>query len=108
MNIIIYTEDFEPITVIDLPLEVLDTAEKKGGIMLALKHRDNQTSLIQVDCHKLKWIDGSTKIIFVTKEEELALLLCPEWLVGQKAVVGTYERSIKILTNKLTKFKRND
>ena len=36
MNVVIYTTDFEPITVIDLPRQVLDKLEQNGGIRLAL------------------------------------------------------------------------
>lgn len=108
MNILIYTEDFEPITAIDLPLDILDSAEKNGGIMLALRKNERESVLVQIDCHKLQWIDGSTRPVFVTKDEELALVLKPAWLVGQKAVVMAYERTVEILTQKLKKLRSDD
>ena len=37
MNVIIYTRDFEPITAIDLPVDLLKRAEQDGRIGLALK-----------------------------------------------------------------------
>lgn len=108
MNTIIYSVDFEPITVVELPLNVIESAEQKGGIMLALR-KDNETSgLIKVDCHKIIWADGTLRSVFITADEELALLLKPEWLVGQKGVIGAYQRTLKILTDKLKKLRSDD
>lgn len=108
MNIIIYSEDFEAITSVDLPISVIDSAEQRGGITLALNKSDGPTALINVSCHRIIWIDGSIKSVLVTKDEELALLLKPDWLVGQKAVIGAYQRTLKILTDKLKKFRPED
>ena len=109
MNVIIYSEDFEPITLVDLPLSVLESAETKGGIMIALKRGpDDNPPLIKVDCHKISWIDGSTKTILVTKDEEHALLLKPAWIVGQKAIINAYERTIDILTTKVKNMNKDN
>ena len=108
MNVIIYTKDFEPITVIDLPLDILEAAERDGSIGLALRNniKSDETlrlpHIIKVNCYKIVWFDGTLKPILVTNEEEDALKLKPEWLVGQRAVVKAYERTLKILTDKLT------
>lgn len=107
MNVIIYTRDFEPITAIDLPLDILEAAERDGAIGLALRTpiRSDETlrlpHIIQLECYKIKWLDGTLKSILITGEEEHALKLKPEWLVGQRAVVHAYERTLKILTGKL-------
>lgn len=108
MNTIIYSKDFEPITAVDLPIEVLDSAEKKGGIMLALRGSTEPDRLIHVDCVKVQWIDGSQKPILIAHEEELALLLKPDWLVGQRMVIKAYDRTLKILADKLKKIKPED
>ncbi len=107
MNVIIYTRDFEPITAIDLPLDILEAAERDGFIGLAMRApiRSDEAltlpTMIKVECFKIPWIDGSLKSILVTREEEQALRLKPEWLVGQRAVVKAYERTLKILSDKL-------
>lgn len=108
MNIIIYSYDFEPITAIELPLDIIEAAERDGGLMLALKKAEGPNPFIRVDCHKLPWLDGSLKTVFITKDEELALLLKPEWLVGQKGVIGAYQRTLKVLTDKLQKLRPED
>lgn len=114
MNVILYTRDFEPITSIELPLDLLEAGERDGVIGLALKvppGSDGTLTLpkiIRVECHKIKWFDGTSKPILITDNEEDALRLRPEWLVGQRAVVRAYQRTLKILTDKLKKMKSDD
>ena len=114
MNVIIYTRDFEPITSIDLPLDLLKRAEQDGRIGLALKipPESGETlrlpKIIQVDSFQVKWIDGTYKQVLVTAEEEDALRLKPEWLVGQRAVIRAYQRTLNILTQKLRKTRPED
>lgn len=108
MNTIIYSKDFEPITAIELPIDILESAERNGSIMLVLKKSDTENALVRVDCTRIVWPDGSMKPVMTTEDEELALLLKPAWLVGQKTVVGAYQRTLKILTDKLKKFRSED
>lgn len=114
MNVILYTRDFEPITCIELPLSVLEAGERDGVIGLALKIPPGSEGtltlpkIIKVECHKIKWFDGSLRSILITDEEVDALRLKPSWLVGQRAVVKAYERTLKILANKLRKLKSDD
>ena len=108
MNTIIYSVDFEPITCIDLPIDVLESAERKGGLLLALKGTTDEDNIIQISTEKITWQDASTKTVLVTQQEEQALLLKPDWLVGQKVVVGAYQRTLKILTDKLKKSRPGD
>ena len=114
MNVIIYARDFEPITSIELPIDLLEAAERDGRIGLALKtpvSSDGTLTLpkiITLDCFKIRWIDGSYKPVLVTTEEEDALRLKPEWLVGQRAVIKVYERTLKILSDKIRKIRPED
>lgn len=114
MNVIIYARDFEPITSIDLPVDLLKRAEQDGRIGLAIKTPPNSDGtltlpkIIPVECFKIKWIDGSYKPVLVTEHEEDALRLKPEWLVGQRAVIKVYDRTLKILSNKIKKMSGND
>jgi hypothetical protein len=111
MNIIIYTKDFEPITVLDLPLEILESAERNGVIGIELKPPPGSnlgSRLIKVECFKIRWLDDTIKPILVSDDEIDILMLKPEWLVGQKALVGAYQRSLTILTDKIKKTKSDD
>lgn len=114
MNVIIYTKDFEPITAIDLPIDILESAERDGSIGLTIRSPISSTQtlrlpvLIIIDCIGVPWIDGSIKPILITQDEEQALRLKPEWLVGQRAVVKAYQRTLTILTNKLNKLSSED
>ena len=114
MNVILYTRDFEPITCIDLPLDLLEAGEKDGYFNLVLKQpvAPGQTLTlpkpILVECLKINWLDGTLKSVLVTADEEPALMLKPEWLVGQRVVVKAYERMIRLLTDKIKKTRPND
>jgi ABC-type thiamine transport system ATPase subunit len=108
MNVILYTTDFEPITVIDLPVDILEKVERHGILNLIVSVGGDTQRVVQVIAHKINWIDGSKKVVLTTEQEALALSLQPEWLTGQVAVVKAYRRTVKILTDKLQKLKGNN
>jgi len=103
MNVVIYTKDFEPITVIDLPLSLLDDMERKGGVKLAIPALNNNGSIVTCTLllRNLRWMDGTTKPILITLDEEVALMLKPNWLPGQRASVNLYEECIQGLVKRL-------
>ena len=103
MNVVIYTKDFEPITVIDLPLSLLDDMERKGGIKLAIPALNDNGSIVTCTLllRNLRWMDGTTKPIIITLDEEIALALKPNWLPGQRAAVNYYEECIQALIKRL-------
>ena len=37
MNTVLYTQDLEPITVVELPLWLLETAEREGAVKVSVK-----------------------------------------------------------------------
>ena len=37
MNVVLYTNDFEPITILDLPLWLLDRLEEQGAVRVAVR-----------------------------------------------------------------------
>lgn len=108
MNTIIYSTDFEPITAVDLPLYFIESAEKNGKAILVMKKSETENMSVLISCHKITWVDGTTKSVLVTEDEEAALMMKPEWLVGQKALVNAYRRTLNILTNKLKKLRPED
>jgi hypothetical protein len=121
MNVVIYTADFEPITVLDLPPWLLDQMEKVGGVRIAVQdpvkdvlrlsgERITMPELktVHVLCEKLRWRDGTLKPILVTPDEELALMLRPEWLPGQRAAINNYKGTISYLTSELVKAMRKN
>jgi hypothetical protein len=117
MNVVIYTQDFEPITVIDLPVWLLEQMEQQGSVRVAVlqpvrtttgnDHADFQMPpIVTIYCEKLRWKDGTTKPILITYDEELALTLRPEWLPGQQGAVNNYKQHIRNLTNSLIRVMR--
>jgi hypothetical protein len=116
MNVILYTTDFEPITVIDLPMWMLDHLERYGGVKVAIKRPITADFVEKVavgtiegpECvtirqARLRWPDGSAKTILVTEDEELALTLKPEWLPGQRLQIQNHEAAILFLGKALKK-----
>jgi hypothetical protein len=104
MIVILYTEDFEPIIPIDLPLWLLDRLEMEGAVRVAVNKPkgftdekipvgmvDNEDMpTVRIRYEKLRWHDDTLKTILVTPDEELALSLNPDWLPGQRAPIQMY------------------
>jgi hypothetical protein len=114
VNVVVYTTDFEPITVIDLPRQVLDKIEQNGGIRLALGPDKDESgksitpTICTVIMCKVRWFNGEEKPILVTKDEESALLLKPDWLPGQRGVYNLLYNHIKNLTKQLINLNGNN
>lgn len=107
MNVVLYTVDFEPITVIDLPRWLLDRAERQGAIKIALKGGPNP-QVIVVHCKKIHWLDGRLKSILITKDEVSALTLTPNWLPGQTQVIQSAQKLIHRLHSKVIELMRKN
>jgi hypothetical protein len=120
MNVVLYTIDLEPITILDLPMWLLEQMEKQGAVRVAVVKPPTwinaQTPVaetpgmetVTIYCERLHWRDGSIKRILVTPDEELALALKPEWLPGQRAAVQSYQNAIRHLTEQLIKAMRKN
>lgn len=119
MNVVLYTTDLEPITILDLPLWLLEQLEKQGAVRIAVLKpprwvNDNEAptfdmpETVTVYAERLRWRDDSTKLILVTPDDELALTLKPEWLPGQRAAVQSYQKAIRHLTDQLIRAMRKD
>jgi hypothetical protein len=120
MNVVLYTQDFEAITVLDLPVWLLEQLERQGAVRVAVMRPvqfaqlDNSVpvgsvegpQVVTIYCEKLRWRDGSLKTILVTHDEELALALRPCWLPGQVSTVQSYRKAIRHLTEQLVKVMR--
>jgi hypothetical protein len=120
MNVVLYTQDFEAITVLDLPQWLLERLEQQGSVRVAVMRPVQISQLntsipvgsvegpqaVTIYCEKLRWRDGTTKPILVTYDEELALTLKPCWLPGQQAAVQSYRYAIRHLTDQLVRVMR--
>lgn len=119
MNVVLYTTDLEPITILDLPVWLLEQLEKQGAVRIAVMKPPfmvseteavnfNLPETVTIFCEKLRWRDNSVKTILVTPQDELALTLRPEWLPGQRAAIQNYQSTIRFLTDRLIKAMRKD
>lgn len=116
MNVVLYTNDMEPITVLDLPKWLLDKAEQEGRVRVAvqaplglksstepinLKDHPNLETVV-IHCERMEW-RGETKTVLVTDDEVLAMQLRPAWLPGQQATHNAYRAHVDLLTQQLYK-----
>jgi hypothetical protein len=110
MNVVLYTKHFEPITAIDLPLWLLDDMERKGGAKLALPARGDEDSVTTCTLllKNVRWLDGTIKPIIIALDEEVALMLKPDWLPGQRATTNLYQECIRGLSKRLKAAMRKD
>jgi len=105
VNVVIYTADFEPITIIDLPIKYIDMLHDRGHIRLAIMDPPKSMATsdpvseamvefktVALRSERMRWIDGSMKSILVTDDDELALLLRPSWLPGQQRMINEHKR----------------
>lgn len=99
MNIVIYArQDMQPITVIDLPMRLIEMGAERGCVQIAVMEplslaveRDFSESLrrwtVSLTFHRLVMLDQKTWFI-TTDDEEAALLLKPDWLPGQRGRIN--------------------
>lgn len=107
MRTVIYSQDFEPITVVDLPVMPEQILRYMGGRvrLAALEPLPWSTKpfasdvveitykVVTLTMESLRWKDGSVKWIFVADCDETALLLKPDFLPGQRRAVQDGERA---------------
>jgi len=116
MRVVLYTTDFEPITVLDLPMWLLDQMEKNGGARVAVPPTPQEMmramtsdepptmpkmDIVDIYLDKFRWKDGSIKTILTTPNEILALALRPDWLPGQQQAINWYKNTIHSLIDQL-------
>lgn len=117
MQVVLYTQDMEPITILELPVWLLEQLERFGAVKVAVQPTVNLTAAnsnltyehpktVTIYCEKLRWKDGTTKTILVTPNDELALTLKPAWLPGQIGTIQGYQRNLRYLTDQLIKAMR--
>jgi hypothetical protein len=105
MNIVLYTKDLEPITVLNMPMWLQEAIERQGAGRIAIKgktktEQDTQLALqepsptITVEVQYLTNEEGYTHKFFVTKDEELALGVVPCWLPGQ---LQMHQHMVKVI-----------
>lgn len=118
MNTVLYSTDFEPITIIDLPLHLLEQMERNGGARVAVqkpitlkdvtsdKPLEHTPDILTLYCDKLRWRDGTLRTIVTTPDEELALSLRPEWLPGQQQAVNWYKDNLRDAVDMILKHRK--
>ena len=113
MNVVIYTRDMEPITIVDLPLYCLEFGERLGVVRVAIEdevplippHAGAVPKVPDLRTVSLMFtqvqMPGKRAWIIQALDDELALLLRPSWLPGQRRKINEYERNNRRLASML-------
>lgn len=119
MNVVIYTRDMEPITVIDLPMWALEFGERMDYVRVALpndvvmatpasetwKEAEAKMRVVTLEFVAIRLARGHhdpvRRWLIVADDDELALALRPSWLPGQRRKVNEYERANRELATLL-------
>jgi hypothetical protein len=113
MNVVLYTPDFEPITVIDLPMWGIDRISTGERFRVAIPspvscHAISQSTpmmerILQISIYaeRLIWRNKEKKLIFITDDDETALLLKASWLPGQQGEINSMHHTISLLSHAL-------
>lgn len=117
MKTVIYTEDMEPITIIDLPLDLIEIGEAHQYINVPVPIKLDRSffnpadpitevyRVVTLRFERLKRFNSLNRLIethiVTTNHDEFALALTPSWLPGQQCMVNEYEGHVKELQNVL-------
>ncbi|WP_275272311.1 hypothetical protein [Limnobacter sp. P1] len=117
MNVVIYTDDLEPITIIDLPIDFCRMGYERRFVRVAVPmplmatpmQEDfsfpNDIHIVTLMFDKLRKRNKQGQVIeswiITTDDEVLALKLKPAWLPGQRGAINDYERIIESLSTAL-------
>lgn len=105
MRVVIYANDFEPITVVELAPWAFEYLERYGRVTLPVQPRtvtrlkptdpisaDLRYYLVRLCAERLVFGRGRETLLLRTADEEAALLLQSAFLPGQQAAVRGAER----------------
>lgn len=113
MNVVLYTRDMEPITIIDLPMWALEQGERQRIVWVAVMDRLpalSDPSPINIESLKMRTVSLHFHRItlrekrgwmILVDDEETALELTPSWLPGQQRRINDHRRSIRQLATAL-------
>ena len=105
INIVVYTEDFEPINVISIPIDTLNAGHRLGLITLQVASNGDIINTCVLNRTLMVGKDG-IQVFWTTKHEEVALNICPDWLPGQLAVFNSYKNGANKLAAEIRKLKK--
>ncbi len=107
MNIVLYSAELEPITVMWLPIKVQKGIIHKGfGVVTVRDENDKVIGHVNVRPYKLISPNDKPVTVFWTHEEELALGMLPAYLPGQTSAVRSMFNILKEQRNIINKLKK--
>lgn len=106
MNVVIYSTDMEPITVFDMSPDMVKALETNGTINVATVRDGSTIAICPVHAVPVIWPSGEIKYLAVTKAEELALGIQPDWLPGQRGAISFYVKGVRAMREKIIQLMR--
>lgn len=95
---VLYTKNLEPITAINIPIDVQEQIQQKGlGKLPVLPNKDakeSEAKYLYIHPVSVLGFHKQVHVFFTTQEEELALAITPEWLPGQRPMVQHMQKII--------------
>ena len=111
MNVVLYTRDFEPITIIDLPMWALEHGERLRFVRVATMEPPSFSSksslepiplakevIVTLEFHPILRPPHKRSWLITVDDDVLALKLKPSWLPGQRGAINQYERATRELS----------
>jgi hypothetical protein len=112
MNVVLYTKDLEPVTVIDMPVWVIKMGRQRGVVQLPVPERLAfappgaplpmvHQRIVAVWFEQIRRRDAIMDLL-ITDDDEFALLLKPGFLPGQRGAVNQLRDRADKLARMLT------
>jgi hypothetical protein len=106
MQTVIYSQQLEPITVVDLTMEMLNSLKVNKAIVLRLD--DDEFCRLHAITVKVPWLDVTEGMLVFTPDEVEALQLKPDWLPGQRSAINFAIRGVRMMKEKLISYMRRN
>ena len=108
MQVVIYSQHLEPITVVDLTMEMLNSLKINRRIVLKLSEDDFcRVYAIGIKIPNIEY--GETEgMILITPDEVEALKLKADWLPGQRPAINFALRGVRMMKEKLISYMRRN
>lgn len=113
MNVVLYTRELEPITVVDIPIDGIRFAQKRGRLVLAVmdpvcldsKASCSPVQMLQMRTVGLEFVPlryrDAEGWLALVDDETNALAIEPGWLPGQQVMLNRHAKVQRMLMDAL-------
>lgn len=103
MQVVIYSLQFEPITVLEMPIDLYKQIKEKGKGILKVATNDpkNPFTACRIILVRYRWINNEEIDIFTTLDEEVALAIEPSWLPGHRSTINFTIKNVRKMKDRI-------